>query len=106
MLQILFDQTFEDAFSNWKCANGTITCTELCLGTGRTKKSVLTDNQYLEAVFTAPPSHSLVNLVSDLHIVAFMDPVNGKEVNLPSSVQYTVRIPLLNYTTSLYYKVS
>ncbi|KAI6191662.1 Endoribonuclease [Aphelenchoides bicaudatus] len=102
---IVFDKEFQRSYNNWACADK-MNCSEICLGSAQVKFSVLQVNDFMAAYFSTS-SYSAVGLsqlVSDLYEVVFMDPVTGKQVFLTDGTGFTVRIPLLAYKPSYYYK--
>lgn len=105
--QVLLDSAFASAYASWRCANGSVTCSELCLASSQVKAQIFQDNFDMASYFAFPAysGDSLARLVSDLFSVQFLDPVLGTEVTLASNLHFTVRIPLLNFTSALYYKV-
>ncbi|CAD5229218.1 unnamed protein product [Bursaphelenchus okinawaensis] len=103
---ISFNVNFKQQYSEWKCSNGNVSCSEICLGSGQIKSSIFNDNEFMRLAFANPGSitMSLDDLVSDIHRILFMDPINGAEVALDSFIKYTVNIPLTDYSSAIYYK--
>ncbi|CAD5234674.1 unnamed protein product [Bursaphelenchus xylophilus] len=103
---IEFNSNFKVRYSEWKCSNGNVSCSEICLGSAQVKQEIFDDNEFMRSAFTSPMTSSttIYDLVSDLFRIVFMDPINGQDVQMENYIQYTVQIPMINYSAALYYK--
>ncbi|KAI6232448.1 REJ domain-containing protein [Aphelenchoides besseyi] len=99
-----FGTNFQNVYA--KCSDNSTSCLGICLGTSRTKASALRVNLQVSNYF-APSAYNAIGmsqLTSDLYQILFIDPHNGKTIELQESTTFTVQIPLSKYTPSDYYK--
>ncbi|KAI6209518.1 REJ domain-containing protein [Aphelenchoides besseyi] len=99
-----FGTNFRNIYA--KCSDNSTLCLGICLGTSRTKASALRVNQQVSNYF-APSAYNAIGmsqLTSDLYQILFIDPHNGKTIELQEGAAFTVQIPMSKYTPSDYYK--